>query len=267
MDNFNRDLYLIRPDGTQLTRLTDHDAIDKEPYISPDGRRLSFTSDRDGSLQIYVMKLSDRSIEQVTHRPEGASQSAFSADGELIAFNSGASVYTVKPDGSDETLIASGLDSFNAYFSPRFLGEDELVFDRRNEIKAVKLDGSAQRYIVDNWTTSIESPSVSPSGNEIAYATHCGVGTEVQGFSIWTTPATTNTPPCGGRRLTPVGDRLDSNRPAWGPSNTIAYQRINSANVSGIALIGRAAGSVPCMLTSPDDDSRNPSWSSVGLEL
>ncbi len=81
------------------------------------------------------------------------------------------------------------------------------------------------------------------------------------GLSIWRTPFSTKTNPCQGRRVTPVGEP-DSQRPAWGPNNLLAYERVDRAtNVAAIAVISRVPGSVPCLLTPGLDDNRNPAWS------
>jgi hypothetical protein len=145
----------------------------------------------------------------------------------------------------------------DGYFWPAFSADgSELLFDRNNEINAVHLDGSGFRRIVQNWTTTIKSPAVSPNGVDVAYQVYCDTGP-----SIWTTPLSTTTNPCEGRRVTPVGD-LDSLRPAWGPNNLIAYARVEKGtNVASIAVVSRAGGSVPCVLTADHADDRNPSWS------
>lgn len=256
-ENFNRDVFMVRANGTEITRLTTEIGLDREPSFSPDGNQIAFTSDRSGTFQIHVMNLTTRLVTQVTRRPEGADQSSFSHDGAWITFHSGPSVYVIHPDGTAEKRIATGLDNFNAYSWPQFaVGDQELIFDRNNEIDAVRLDGSGFRRIVANWTTTIKSPTVSPTGVDIAYAVYCGTG-----LSIWTTPFSTTTNPCEGRRLTPVGEP-PSQRPAWGPNNVIAYERVDRAsNVASIALISRTAGSMSCILTADTADSRNPSWS------
>jgi WD40-like Beta Propeller Repeat/Pacifastin inhibitor (LCMII) len=255
--NFNRDIYMIRPNGTGLTRLTSALSIEKEPTVAPDGGRIAFTSDREGALQIYLMDLATKNVTRLTNMFAGADQSRFSRDGQLLAFHSSASVYVIHPDGTGQTLVATGLDPFNGYFWPDFSANDqEVVFDRNNEIDAVRLDGSGLRMVVSNWTTTIRSPSVSPSGSELAYSVFCDTG-----LSIWTTPFSTNTTPCGGRRLTPVGEP-DARRPAWGPGDVFAYERVNKAtNVASIVLLARASGSLPCSLTPDGADSRNPAWS------
>src|SRR5688572_9105268 len=86
--DFNRDIYMIRPDGTDLTRLTSEPSLEKEPAFAPGGDRLTFTSDRGGGLQIYLLDLASNQVTQVTHRAEGADQSRFSPDGQLITFHS-----------------------------------------------------------------------------------------------------------------------------------------------------------------------------------
>jgi Tol biopolymer transport system component len=257
--DFNRDLYVVNVDGSGLTRLTLDPSTEKEPAFSPDGTQISFSSDRAlaGTFQIYLLDLSTMQVTQVTDLADGADESSFSHDGSLIAFHSAASVWVVHPDGTGPTLVATGDDSFNAYFWPHFsLDDSELVFDRNNEIDAVHLDGSGFRRIVNNWTTTIKSPAVSPAGTDVAYAVQCD-----QQLSVWTTPFSTATDPCKGRRVTPVGDTL-SQRPAWGPNNLIAYERVDSGtNVGSIAVISRTGGSVPCLLAADLNDNRNPAWS------
>jgi len=254
--DFNRDIYTINLDGSGLTRLTTDPSIEKEPAFSPDGQRISFSSDRSGTFQIYLLDLSTMQVTQLTSLADGADESSFSHDGSLVAFHSGASVWVVHADGTGATSVAPGLDSFNAYFWPHFSADDtELVFDRNNEIDAVHLDGSGLRQIVQNWTTTIKSPAVSPGGGDVAYTVSCDTY-----LSVWTTPFSTTTQPCQGRRVSPVGDII-SQRPTWGPGNFIAYERVDPAtNLGSIAVISRNSGSVPCLLTTDPSDNRNPAW-------
>src|SRR5262249_19091066 len=157
-------------------------------------------------------------VTKITNRPEGADQSSVSRDGAWVAYHSGASVYVSHLDGSGEQLVATGLDNFNAFFWPHFSADGrELVFDRNNEIDAAKIVGMVERQIVQNWTTTIKSPAVSPDGREVAYHVWC----EMPGVSVWTTPFSTKTDPCKGRRVSPV-DHYAAQRPAWGTSTYLA---------------------------------------------
>jgi hypothetical protein len=50
--------------------------------------------------------------------------------------------------------------------------------------------------------------------------------------------------------------------PNLGPNDFIAYERVDSASdIGSIAVISRATGSVPCLLTPDLADNRNPAWS------
>ncbi|MFG2884124.1 hypothetical protein ACGFYV_17805 [Streptomyces sp. NPDC048297] len=63
-----RDLWLVRTDGTGLTRLTDTPYDEQSPTVSPDGQRLAYSCDADPSAgpQIYVRPLAGGTAEPVT---------------------------------------------------------------------------------------------------------------------------------------------------------------------------------------------------------
>ena len=71
--------------GGDTERLTDDPWVETDPAWSPDGGRLAFASDRDGSLDLYVRDLGPGSTLRVT---EGAAATlpAWSPDGSRIAF-------------------------------------------------------------------------------------------------------------------------------------------------------------------------------------
>lgn len=64
-----RDLYLVRPDGNDLTRLTETQYDELTPSWSPDGRRIAFASDRDGNFEIYVMEADGSRPVRLTNHP------------------------------------------------------------------------------------------------------------------------------------------------------------------------------------------------------
>lgn len=81
-------LYIIHADGSNLTPLTTVPGGDFEPAWSPDGKRIAFTSLRDGSMQVYVLNLADMSSTRLTNFGPGveARQPAWSPDGKQIVF-------------------------------------------------------------------------------------------------------------------------------------------------------------------------------------
>ena len=259
--DFRRQLYWIKANGANLTRIMTDSFLDKEPAFSPDGKKLAFTSDRAGGglTQIFVLDLSSNQIVKLTSRPEGADEPSFSRDGALVAFHSGASVYVIRTDGSGEQLVGTGLDNFNAYRWPSFSADGaQLAFDRNNEIDAAMIGampGTPIRMIVQNTTAIMKQPAVSPDGEDVAYQSGCGF----TGASVWTTPFSTTTEVCKGRRVTPVGET--ATRPAWGTTTYLAYESNVSATAATIAVVSRVAGSVPCVITDTAGDNRNPAWS------
>lgn len=63
----NKEIYTINQDGTDLKRITFHEAEDWFPAWSPDGQWIVFTSSRDGNLEIYVIDLTGQYLQRVTN--------------------------------------------------------------------------------------------------------------------------------------------------------------------------------------------------------
>jgi eukaryotic-like serine/threonine-protein kinase len=59
-------LYIINADGSNLVALPTVPGGDLEPAWSPDGKRIAFTSLRDGKMQIYLLNVSDQSVKRLT---------------------------------------------------------------------------------------------------------------------------------------------------------------------------------------------------------
>ena len=52
----NSEIYVMNADGSNVERLTHHDAYDFGPAWSPDGTKIAFSSWRDGNIEIYVVR-------------------------------------------------------------------------------------------------------------------------------------------------------------------------------------------------------------------
>ncbi len=66
------DIHVVHADGSGLTALTDDPARDLSPAWSPDGTKITFSSDRQGVRQIFVMNADGSGVIQVTSGPGSA---------------------------------------------------------------------------------------------------------------------------------------------------------------------------------------------------
>jgi TolB protein len=119
----NPEIYVVRPDGSGLKRLTrtrgnvEVLGDDGWPRFSPDGRQIVFSSNRTGDGEIWIMRAdgsAERRLAGLPRRDDWAP--AFSPDGTQIAFYSldaaGRSLlYVVRPNGTGlRSLKIAGTD-------------------------------------------------------------------------------------------------------------------------------------------------------------
>jgi len=102
----NFEIYLIRPDGTDLTRVTDYPALDQFPEWSPNGKQLAIRRDTD----LNLIDLDGSNPIQLTDEAIGFNQMAsWSPDGRMLAFLSTRegypSVFVMDIDGSNQVNL------------------------------------------------------------------------------------------------------------------------------------------------------------------
>lgn len=137
----NSEIYVMNPDGTGLTNLTNDPAHDATPFWSPDGRKIAFTSDRDGTNQIYSMDADGSNITRITH-----------GDGSYGLDVNGFSPWS--PDGTRLIVYkAAGEDGSRIY---------ALDVTEKN---TTELTNVAGRYLRTSW---------SPDGTHIAFTVDTG---------------------------------------------------------------------------------------------
>ena len=82
----NPDIYRYDLEKDNWKQLTDHFGIDTEPDWSPDGRKIIFTSNRSGSPQIYEMNVSNRKIRRKTFEGSYNARARYTPDGKRFVF-------------------------------------------------------------------------------------------------------------------------------------------------------------------------------------
>ena len=160
-------VFLINADGSgSAKRLTTSPGIDTEPSFSPDGRGLYFTSDRGGSPQIYRMPVDGGEAVRITFNSPYNVSARPSPDGRSLAF-------ITRRDG-------------------RYL------------VALRNLTTGAEQMLSDGGRE--ESPSFSPNGKWILYATQSGRRESLVAVTV------------DGRVKQRLSSSLgDIREPSWGP--------------------------------------------------
>lgn len=78
------DLWTAPTAGGAARPLTTDSTREREPHFSPDGKQIAFTSDREGSFQIYVMDAAGGAAEQITFHTAGYSLEDWFPDGKSL---------------------------------------------------------------------------------------------------------------------------------------------------------------------------------------
>lgn len=132
-------LYMINVDGTGLKPLTTVPGSDYDPAWSPDGKRIAFTSQRDGTKDIYVLNIETGAVARLTKVAQPVqenTQPAWSPFGNQIAYTAkrfGAyQVWVMSDTGTNNVQIAhSGQDLWD--YLPTWGPDGEtIIFNQRN---------------------------------------------------------------------------------------------------------------------------------------
>jgi Tol biopolymer transport system component len=152
---------MVRADGgAEPVNLTNHDADDFHPAWSPDGSRIAFTSDRDGSLDIFVMNADGSGPVNLTPGESGWDAGPdWSPDGSKIVFSSDRAgpdwdIWVMNADGSNlVNLTEDDKVNYNASWSP---DGEWIAFERyvdegvnRGDIFIMRSDGSQMTRITE----------------------------------------------------------------------------------------------------------------------
>lgn len=160
------DIYIMNIASKKLTRITTHRAIDTEPVWTADGSALIFTSDRSGSPQLYKVPVSGGQPKRITF--EGRYNTA--AD--------------LSPDGKNIVMVYGNAGSYK-------IAQLETETDNLTILTSSNLD---------------ESPSFSPNGRMILYASTQGNKGVLYMISL------------DGKSRHKLSDQLgDIREPVWGP--------------------------------------------------
>jgi Tol biopolymer transport system component len=147
------EIYAQRLDGTDQVRLTNNGAYNAEATVSPDGRRIIFTSTRDGDVDLYTMNPDGSDVRRVTNRLGYDGGAFFSPDGRRIVWRA------QYPETAADTA------------DYRRLLEQRLVRPSRLEIWVADADGSNPRQVTTLGGANF-APFFHPDGERIIFASN-----------------------------------------------------------------------------------------------
>ena len=277
----NSEIYVMRPDGSGLSQITNNPASDKFPAWSPDGKHIVFSSDRDGRRDLYVINANGSGIKRLTTTGSADEIApAWSPDGKKIAYflqiydpmsdtGSPPNIYVMNADGTKQSLLfdsatqnlklAAGLT-----WSP---DSKKMAFgalkDDKSDLFTIDADGTNMTQFTSSDGTDL-SPAWSPDGKKIAFMS----AQEIDGkptlriFVI-------NRDGSNVQALTPSDTYAAS--PTWSPDGTrlifigldVLNSKVNAANV----YVMDADGNNAKQLTQEQYLDASPSWSSAVANL
>jgi Tol biopolymer transport system component len=251
IDATQNDVWIMNPDGTGQTNLTNTVAQEGGPSWSPDGTKIVFHSDRDGDDDIYVMNADGTNPTQLTNVPSAEGFPAWSPNGDVIAFvterHGPQEIYVMNEDGTNPVrLTNNSFDERRPAWSP---DGNHIAFtstrDGQLEIYVMDPDGANQTRLTFDGEN--DAPAWSPDGALIAYETFTGSRYEIFVMDADGTDAVSISAATGS-----------DTAPTWAPDGTrIAFER-GFAEIYVVALAGGAQTNIS--QTPAGSDSYWPRW-------
>lgn len=147
------DIFVANLEGEITDTLTTHEGYDAEATVSPDGKKIVFTSTRSGDLELWTMNIDGSDKRQVTTGLGYDGGAFFSPDSKKLVFRS-SRPQTEEEKQKYKDLLAQGL-----------------VMPSDMEIYVCNVDGSDLQKVTDlgnaNW-----APFFHPSGEKILFSSN-----------------------------------------------------------------------------------------------
>jgi Tol biopolymer transport system component len=290
------DIFLINPDGSSRTRITDDvnnpeffaGTFDFSPSWSPDGMKLAFVSNRDARFQIYSMNADGSIVKKLSDNSMDDMDPAWSPDGSTIAFTQGGFcvtpanlrrrmnadqkedpckpyVYTMNVDGSNRINV-SQVPGFTPVWSPdgSRIAFTSLDLNFNTDIFIMDADGSKKIQLTHTAATEYVS-SWSPDGTRLAFVSNQDDPVNQFFGEIYTMKID------GSDVVRLTNNQLEDYGPVFSPDGTkIAFQRGQAfgLNQNAEIFVMNVDGSNQTNISNNSaEDFGPPSWQSLSAPL
>lgn len=157
-----RDIWLHDFTNNSYKKLTDFEGEDLNPVFAPGDKTIYFTSERNGSSNVYSMDITGAQVKQITQHMHHPVRHLSCSNNGIVCYTLHGDLYILKPGGSPEKVKVR-----------------------------IATDTRVTTYITEAANTADEF-AISPNGKEIAYVSRGEVF--VASVSEGTTKRITNTP-------------------------------------------------------------------------
>lgn len=195
------DIYIADLNGNIVKQLTNTPGYDAEAVVSPDGKKIAFTSTRSGDLELWTMDIDGTNLKQITNGLGYDGGSFFSHDSKKLVFRSSRpqtekdiaeyrqllsenlvaptnmEIYTCDIDGSNLKQITH---LGKANWAPFFHPSDKKIIFSSNHHSTRGYD--FQLYLIDLDGTNLEQityesefnafPMFSPDGKKLVFSSN-----------------------------------------------------------------------------------------------
>jgi Tol biopolymer transport system component len=150
---YDYDIYTAKADGSDIRALFRTPGYDAEATISRDGKKIVFTSTRDGDLDLYVMDADGSNVKRLTTEIGYDGGAFFSADGSKIVYRA---YHPTEPAAIQDYQRLLKLN---------------LVRPTQLDIYVINADGSNRQQVTNNRAANF-APFFHPNGHQIIFSSN-----------------------------------------------------------------------------------------------